>query len=373
MRAGVGAALIALALLAAGRDAAAHPLSVTAVEARLDGSGGWRIRMTTDLDALMAGVRPGEMTADDYARLVSATVQERADATRRLHDFYVERVAVLADGERIRQNVEFPGLAQPATWPPATPIPLPGHEVVLSGRFSPGTAVWQFAADPGFGPVLLLLFDADEALGGQAWVPPGVLSEPLPIAVGAAGAWRTIVGYARLGFVHILPEGMDHVLFVLGLFLLAPFWRPLLWQETAFTLAHTVTLGMAAVGMIHMPASVVEPLIALSIAFVAVENILVRRLTALRTVVVFLFGLLHGLGFAGVLGEIGLPPAAFSPALVGFAIGVELGQIAVLALAFLAVGWFRRRPWFRRRVTIPGSLLIAAIGLWWTVDRLLGG
>jgi hypothetical protein len=373
MRRLCGAALLALALAATASEARAHALSVTAVEARLDGSGGWRIQMTTDLDALMAGVKPGDMTPADYARLASAPAEQRAAATRRVHDFYRERVAILADGERLRQTVELPGLARPATWPPDAPIPLPGHVVELSGRFPAGSAAWQFAADPGFGPVLLLLFDDQGALGGQAWVPPGVLSEPLPIAVGAAGVWRTVLGYARLGFLHILPAGFDHVLFILGLFLLAPFWRPLLWQETAFTVAHTVTLGLAALGMIQVPAAVVEPLIALSIAFVAVENLLVRRLTPLRTVVVFLFGLLHGLGFAGVLGELGLPPTAFTPALAGFALGVELGQVAVLALAFAAVGWARCKPWFRRRITIPGSLAIAALGLWWTVERLLGG
>lgn len=351
----------------------AHALSVTAVEARLDGQGGYQIRMTTDLDALLAGVRPGAMTAADYGRLASATVESRAEATRRVHDFYVERVAILADGERLRQTVALPGLARPATWPPEAPIPLPGHEVEISGRFPTGTAAWQFAADPGFGPVLLLLFDAEGRLGGQAWIPPGTLSEPLPTAVGAAGTWRTLLGYARLGFLHILPAGLDHVLFIVGLFLLAPFWRPLLWQETAFTLAHTATLGLAAAGWVQLPASFVEPAIALSIALVAIENLWARGLTPWRPVVVFLFGLLHGLGFAGVLGELGLPPAAFPAALGGFAIGVELGQVAVLAICFLTVGWFRRRPWFHRRISVPGSLLIAAVGLWWTIERILGG
>lgn len=365
--------LFAVLLAVSASEARAHALAVTAVEARLDGSGGWRIQMTTDLDALMAGVKPGEMTPADYARLASASAETRAAATRRVHDFYLERVAILADGERLRQTVELPGLARPATWPSESPIPLPGHIVELSGRFPAGSAAWQFAADPGFGPVLLLLFDGQDTLGGQAWVPPGVLSEPLPIAVGAAGVWRTVFGYARLGFLHIIPAGLDHVLFILGLFLLAPFWRPLLWQGTAFTIAHTVTLGLAALGIVNVPAAIVEPLIALSIAFVAVENLLVRRLTPTRTIVVFLFGLLHGLGFAGVLGELGLPPNAFISGLAGFALGVELGQISVLALAFLAVGWLRHKPWFRQRVTIPGSLAIAAVGLWWTVERLLGG
>jgi hypothetical protein len=117
---------------------------------------------------------------------------------------------------------------------------------------------------------------------------------------------------------------------------------------------------------------VVEPLISLSISYVAVENLLVSELKPWRPAVVFLFGLLHGLGFAGVLHEIGLPQGQLVAALISFNVGVELGQLAVVLIAFAVLGWFRHKAWYRRAVTIPLSALIALVGAYWTVQRLLG-
>jgi len=148
---------------------------------------------------------------------------------------------------------------------------------------------------------------------------------------------------------------------------------PLLIQVTAFTVAHTLTLALSVYGVVSLPSSVVEPLIAASIVYVAVENILTPNLKPWRALVVFGFGLLHGLGFAGVLVEVGLPHGQFVPALVSFNVGVELGQLAVIALAYLAVGvWGRNRAWYRPRVVIPASATVAAVGLFWTVQRVLG-
>ena len=178
--------------------------------------------------------------------------------------------------------------------------------------------------------------------------------------------------YARLGFIHIVPEGTDHILFVLGLFLLSARLRPLVWQVTAFTVAHAVTLTLAAFDVVTLPPRVVEPLIALSVAYVAIENVLTDRMTRWRPAVVFGFGLLHGLGFAGVLGELGLPEDERLLALLSFNAGIEVGQLAVIATAALSLGWWRTRPWYRPRVTVPASLAIAAVGLVWAVERALG-
>ena len=178
--------------------------------------------------------------------------------------------------------------------------------------------------------------------------------------------------YARLGFIHIVPEGTDHILFVLGLFLLSARLRPLVWQVTAFTVAHAVTLTLAAFDVVTLPPRVVEPLIALSVAYVAIENMLVDRMTRWRPAVVFGFGLLHGLGFAGVLGELGLPEDERLLALLSFNAGIEVGQLAIIATAALALWWCRTKPWYRRRVTVPASLAIAATGLVWAVERALG-
>jgi len=176
-----------------------------------------------------------------------------------------------------------------------------------------------------------------------------------------------------LGFTHILPLGVDHILFVLGLFLLSTRAAPLLWQITAFTVAHSITLALSMYGILSLPASVVEPLIAVSIVYVAVENMLTKRLHSWRVLVVFGFGLLHGLGFADVLSAIGLPRNEFVTGLIAFNVGVELGQLTVIAIAGLLFGyWFRLRPWYRERIVLPLSAAIALTGLYWTVERLIG-
>jgi len=178
--------------------------------------------------------------------------------------------------------------------------------------------------------------------------------------------------YLWLGYTHILPKGLDHILFVLGIFLLSPAWRPVLWQVTTFTIAHSITLGLTIYGIVSLSPAIVEPLIALSITYVAIENLFTSTLKPWRIALVFAFGLLHGMGFAGVLSELGLPRRSFVEALVSFNVGVEAGQLTVIALAVLAVGRFRDRPWYRRRVVVPASCAIAAVGAYWSVRRIFG-
>lgn len=176
--------------------------------------------------------------------------------------------------------------------------------------------------------------------------------------------------YLGLGFLHILPRGLDHILFVLGLFLLSPRLKPLLLQVTVFTLAHTITLGLTVVGVFSLPAYIVEPLIAISIAYVAVENIVTTELSPWRVALVFAFGLLHGMGFAGVLADLGLPRSEFLTALVTFNLGVEMGQLTVIGISTMAVMGVFKKDWYRRRVTVPASFAIAAAGFYWTFERL---
>ncbi len=198
---------------------------------------------------------------------------------------------------------------------------------------------------------------------------------PAPGSVSAHGssrdAWSTLRSFFVQGFLHVLPEGLDHILFVLGLFLLSRAWRPLLWQITAFTVAHTITLGLATLGYVKVPASIVEPIIAASIAAVAIENIFHPRYTPWRLVIVLVFGLIHGLGFANALSDLDLPKTSLAVGLIGFNLGVEGGQLAVVSLAFAATAWLRDPASYRRWIVIPGSALIAAMGLWWTVQRTL--
>jgi hypothetical protein len=202
------------------------------------------------------------------------------------------------------------------------------------------------------------------------WLDPGELSDPVPLRDPAPV--RSVVSeHLRLGFTHIVPFGLDHILFILGLFLLTSSLSAVLMQATAFTVAHSITLALAVCGVVSPPPAIVEPLIAASIVVVGVENVLARRATARRTLLAFAFGLLHGLGFASVLTESGMPPGHLWVALLSFNVGVELGQAAVLLGAFLLVGaWFSQRTWYRARIAIPASVTIAAVAAFWTVQRL---
>jgi hypothetical protein len=225
--------------------------------------------------------------------------------------------------------------------------------------------------DASFGSVVV------RQLGGgadayTAMLAGGSLSAALPREdIAVEGALPVFGRFIVSGFEHIVPKGLDHILFVLGLFFFSLQFRPLFWQVTAFTLAHTVTLALASLQILSIPASIVEPLIAASIVYVAVENIFGARSGLTRVAVVFGFGLLHGLGFASVLGDVGLPEGRFAIALIGFNIGVELGQLAVIAVAFLVLALpFGRKDWYRPRIAVPASCIIAAVGAWWTFERV---
>lgn len=244
----------------------------------------------------------------------------------------------------------------------------------LRGRTAPAVSRFTFTsvAIPGFF-VLRLRSEGNEAVTTQ-WVESGKSSKSFALdgTVVPLSRWNIIRLYLALGFTHILPRGIDHVLFVLGIFLLAAGLRPVLWQVSAFTVAHTITLALTIYGVVSLPPRIVEPLIALSIVYVAVENLFTSRLHAWRTLIVFCFGLLHGMGFAGVLREIGLPRSEFVPALLAFNAGVECGQLAVIAAAVLLLGMpLRGKSWYRQRVVVPGSVIIAGVGLYWTITRVV--
>jgi hypothetical protein len=177
--------------------------------------------------------------------------------------------------------------------------------------------------------------------------------------------------YLELGYTHILPLGLDHILFVLCLYLLSPKLKPVLYQATAFTVAHSVTLGLSMYHVIKPPASIVEPVIALSIMYVALENIFSPKLKKSRIGIVFLFGLVHGMGFASALGQLGLPQKSYLTSIVMFNLGVELGQVTVILSAYLLFGkWFGNKPWYRKGIVIPLSVIITIIAAFWTVQRL---
>ena len=181
----------------------------------------------------------------------------------------------------------------------------------------------------------------------------------------------TVVLYLQTGFQHIIPAGLDHILFVLSLFLLSPQLKTILYQVTTFTIAHTITLGLSMYQIVKVPSNIVEPLISISIIYVALENIYTQQLKKTRIGIIFLFGLIHGMGFAGALSEIGLPQKAYFISLITFNIGIELGQIMVILIAYTLVAkWVSQKQLYRSRIVVPISAMICIVALIWTVQRL---
>jgi HupE / UreJ protein len=198
-----------------------------------------------------------------------------------------------------------------------------------------------------------------------------VFAHTINYALEKAPTQHVVWYYLQLGVRHIIPEGFDHILFVVSLCLLSTKIKTILWQATAFTVAHSITLALSMKSIIIAPSAIVEPIISLSILFVAVENILLTQLKPWRVLIVFMFGLIHGMGFASSLNEIGLPRNKFYTSVLSFNAGVEIGQIAVITVTFLLlVIPMGRKPWYRRRVVYPLSALIGCIAAFWTIQRI---
>ena len=177
--------------------------------------------------------------------------------------------------------------------------------------------------------------------------------------------------FIKAGFEHIIPQGLDHILFVLGLFFSTLKLRSLILQVTAFTFAHSITLALAALGFVKLQLSVVEPLIFLSIVWVAFENTFFKKTTKWRPLVVFSFGLLHGLGFATLLTEYGLPKDNFISLLLAFNVGVEFGQFAVLLAAFILIRLIYLKTEYKNQLKIPASIMIGCTGLFWFIESII--
>lgn len=182
--------------------------------------------------------------------------------------------------------------------------------------------------------------------------------------------WVPSLSWVVIGFQHIIPSGLDHIVFVLGLFFLSTRFSILLYQVSCFTLAHSLTLGLATVGVVSAPAWFIEPLIAVSIMFIALDNLYSQSLARWRLAIVTLFGLLHGLGFASALSDLILPAENLLSTLLFFNLGVEAGQLTVLVLAYMTIGWLRNWSKYFQRVARPASVAIAGVGTYWLVKRV---
>jgi len=364
------AALAAILVLAASGILAAHELGTIRVVARFEKGGRYEIDAIVDRQHLPPGFGAG------------ARIDPRLEPIGNLDPALRARIGPLIGAAIDGVRIAFDG--KPAR-PPVSLVPPEGGaaaaadapELTLrfSGEVPPGARSFTWSNAVSLGTYMLTIRTEGEEAAARQWVEGPAESAPFTLHAGIAPMSRSEVvrTYLGLGFTHILPKGTDHILFVLGIFLLSIHLRPILLQVTAFTVAHTITLALTIYGVVSLSPRIVEPLIALSIVYVAVENVVTPRLTPWRVALVFGFGLLHGMGFAGVLSQLGLPRTEFLPALLCFNAGVELGQLTVIAIAFLLIGLpFRNRPWYRRRIVVPGSIAIAAVGLFWFVQRILG-
>lgn len=361
-----------LALLFSATLTLAHEVRPTIGDlATLDGQ--VTLELDLNVEAFVAGIDLDTLDdtnnaaeAEDYDALRALAPDALAERFAPVADRMAQAIAITTPGGDVALAVD--GVEIGATGDVET---LRDSTLTLRGALPDGAGSLALLWPDGYGTLILRQVGVDEGFTG--YIDGGGTSGPVQLGGGdALSGWGTFFQYIPVGFDHILPKGLDHILFVLGLFFLSLRLGALLWQVTAFTLAHTVTLALGALGIIVVPGAIVEPIIAASIVYVAVENILARGMTPWRPFVVFGFGLLHGLGFASVLAEFGLPQAQFIPALLGFNLGVELGQLTVIAIAFVLVGyWFGDKQWYRARIAVPASAVIALIGAWWVIERTL--
>ncbi|WP_235866865.1 HupE/UreJ family protein [Salibaculum griseiflavum] len=265
-----------------------------------------------------------------YDALRALPPEEMAERVRAFWPTMAADVRVLVDGDPVELRLD--AVDVPAVGNPELPRE---SRLAFSAALPEGAAQMQIDWPARYGVLVLRQMGVEEGWDGYL---TGGLSEEVSLSGGQAlTGWQAFGRYIPVGVEHIVPLGLDHILFVLGLFFLSTRLRPLIWQVSAFTAAHTITLALAALGYVTVPGTIVEPIIAASIVYVAIENVFSRGMNPWRPLIIFGFGLLHGLGFASVLGEYGIPDSAFIPALLGFNVGVELGQLAVIAVAFVIV------------------------------------
>lgn len=359
--------LALVALVATSPRLSAHPTALTHVLIVVGDTGSLEVVFTTLGESLVTKLEATGRIRSKPDRFPAALEQRIVE----LREILIANLFVHADGRPV-----------PLQWIAISRVTGENNEkdriaIRLSGRVPPGATSLTWTTNLVSGTYPLAVRPTGTAVPTSDdrfdWLSGAEISRTYDLAsVTEQARARRFARSIRLGFTHIVPKGLDHILFVLGLFLLAARTRTVLMQVTAFTVAHSITLAASLYGVFSVPASVVEPLIAVSIVYVAVENLFTSALTPWRLALVFAFGLLHGLGFAEALSTLDLPRAEFFSTLVAFNLGVEAGHLTVIlgaALAMLAM----RIPAadYRRLIVRPASIAIAVVGTFWAIERLV--
>ncbi len=354
------------------------------VEISVKTDGTFQIEIRASIEALLTGINsrykntkdaPNAQVYDDFRVLPPEQLRQ---AFRSFEKDFLQEVKISFDNETTKFHIESVDIPEPGY------VKVPRISIIIvQGEVSVNAQSLSWYYPSRFGDNAVRVRQVDEVNEKWHWSPwqwlkDDEVSQPFSLTeVFTQHTFFQVVStYLISGFEHILPKGLDHILFILGIFLLSTQMKPLLWQVTMFTIAHTITLGLSMNGVINLPANIVEPLIALSIAFIGIENIVTPKLHKSRLIIVFFFGLLHGMGFASVLSDFGMPENDFAAALISFNIGVEIAQVAIILLAYFFIAYLLRRQLaneqqYRKMVVIPGSLFIAIIGLYWTYDRII--
>jgi len=312
--------------------ASADVVKPALVEISVKTEGVYQVEIRASIEALLTGINgrykntKEAPNAQEYDELRVLSPDKLRQAFIPFEKDFLQEIHLLIDGQQSTSRITKVSIPEPGY------VKVPRISlIIIEGEIdtSAQSLSWYYPAR--FGDNAVRVRQVDEAnekwhWSSWQWLKNDESSQPFSLTevFTQQTAFEVLSVYVVSGFEHILPKGLDHILFILGIFLLSSHLRPLIWQVTMFTIAHTITLGLSMNGVIELPANIVEPLIALSIAFIGIENIVSSKLQKSRLFIVFAFGLLHGMGFASVLSDFGLPENDFALALISFNIGVEI-------------------------------------------------
>ena len=386
-----------LCLLAFLSTAHAHVVDQVSGQLKIEGTQ-FNVRLIIDAGYCLPEFRgDSDIAAPDSAWINGLSEEEHSRLRTEAENYLRETLTFMQDGAKVKYSITFTDYEKEPYQFYDSMFGAPTLRLALEGDLLPAGGEFQASWKDPFEASLLIVFQKRNEEGWlrsiSVQMEPrttqnlGIHIEPFEKIVSSEESDTTapneqepkatittkrtgLLGFIKIGFDHVIPDGSDHILFIVGLFLFSPKWRPLFHQSLAFTLAHSVTLAMSLLGVMTFSGKWVEPLIALSIVYVAVENLRLKedeKMKWRRLILVFVFGLLHGLGFGAMMRS--LMPAE-NPALpiIGFNVGVELGQILVLVTCFLLFGWFTKHfKWIR----IIGSSAIGVTGLFWFFQRVV--
>lgn len=330
----------------------------------------WRLEGEMDIAYMLPETRnvPGGPPLS-RAAVMKSPPEEMARIRRETENTLRKLIQITFAGKEVPWRVEFPDFQKdPFALPPeAGDIALLTTRMIIDAQPGAGELRVRWAGEQE--TELIILTEEGEEANVVSTLPGGdlMLLKQTDDGGHALVDKPLAGGFLLLGFHHVL--GVDHILFILGLFLLIPEWKPLMGQSLLFTLAHSITLALAVLVKLPLSDFWVENLIALSIAWIGIENLFTRKLGTQRLILVFCFGLLHGLGFASVLSTKldGIPRNQLAGPLLGFNVGVELAQIAILVVAFVLL-WPLRK--WTPQVRVIGSAVVALVGIAWVIQRL---